>query len=270
MTSIRAAMQQYFYLIHIQYLGFRFHGWAKQPNLKTIHLMIDKTISFVLGHTNFKTLGTSRTDAMVSANHSVFELFLKEPLDAERFMVEFNRNLPLDVRALKIEETSATFNVIQTPKMKEYMYLFSFGEKCHPFCAPVMSSFMENLDIEVMKQGARLFEGVHDFRKYCAKSRDKKSFEREVLLSKIEENETYRASFFPEKSYLYHIHAKGFLRNQIRLMMGQLIKLGQGDISMEQLRASIETPDDAALDYIAPPSGLILHRVVFDESGMGN
>jgi len=267
---ISVFMKRYFYLIHIQYLGFRFHGWAKQPNLKTIHLMIDKTIAFVLGHTDFKTLGTSRTDAMVSANHSVFELFIKEPLDFDHFLTEFNRNLPFDVRALKIEETSATFNVIQTPRMKEYMYLFSFGEKCHPFCAPVMSSFMENLDIELMKQGAGLFEGAHDFRKYCAKSKDKKSFEREVLLSKIEENDLYRANYFPDKSYLYHIHAKGFLRNQIRLMMGQLIKLGSGDISLEQLRESIEAPDDVPFDYIAPPSGLILHRVVFDETGMGN
>ena len=263
------ASPQFFYLIHIQYLGFRFHGWAKQPNLKTIHLMIDKTIAFVLGHTDFKTLGTSRTDAMVSANHSVVELFLKEPLDQDNFLIEFNRNLPMDIRAVLIEETNAEFNVIQTPKVKKYMYLFSFGEKCHPFCAPVMSSFMENLDIELMKQGARLFEGLHDFRKYCAKSRDKVSFEREVLISKIEENELFSASFFPKNSYLYHIQAKGFLRNQIRLMMGQLIKLGKGDISLEQLHESIEAPDDIPLDYIAPASGLILNRVVFDESEMG-
>jgi tRNA pseudouridine38-40 synthase len=263
-------MKQYFYLIHIQYLGFRFHGWAKQPNLKTIHLMIDKTIAFVLGHTNFKTLGTSRTDAMVSANHSVVELFLKEPLDIDHFFAEFNRNLPFDVRALKIEETTAAFNVIQSSRVKEYMYLFSYGEKFHPFCAPVMAGFMENLDIELMKQGARLFEGVHDFRKYCAKSKEKKSFEREILLSKIEENTIYSASYFPNRSFLYHIHAKGFLRNQIRLMMGQLVRLGQGDISMEQLRGSIESPDDLPFDYIAPASGLILHRVVFDEPVMGN
>ncbi len=264
------ASQQFFYLIHIQYLGFRFHGWAKQPNLKTIHLMIDKTITFVLGHTDFKTLGTSRTDAMVSANHSVVELFMKEPLDQKHFLTEFNRNLPFDLRALKIEETTAAFNVIQSPRVKEYMYLFSYGEKCHPFCAPIMSSFIDNLDIDLMKEGARLFEGIHDFRKYCAKSKEKKSFDREVLLSKIEENNIYTASYFPEKSFLYRIHAKGFLRNQIRLMMGQLLKLGRKEISLEQLRESIEMPDDMPFDYIAPASGLILHRVVYDQPGMGN
>jgi tRNA pseudouridine38-40 synthase len=78
-------MQQYYYLIHIQYLGFRFHGWAKQPNVKTVHQFIDKTLPYVLGHNDFKTLGSSRTDAMVSANHFVLELFLKEALDLDSF-----------------------------------------------------------------------------------------------------------------------------------------------------------------------------------------
>ncbi len=255
---------KYYYLIHIQYLGFRFHGWAKQPNLKTIHLMIDKTIAFVLGHSEFRTLGSSRTDAMVSANHGVFELFLKQQIDEESFLRDFNRNLPYDVRALGIEETTAEFNVIQAPKRKEYIYLFTFGDKIHPFCASIMSSFTEDLDISIMMQGARIFEGEHDFEKYYTKSRTKKSFVREVLLSRIEENTLFQANWFPEKSYLYHIHAKGFLRNQIRLMMGQLVKLGKGEISLEQLRQSLHEPDEMPLDYIAPASGLILNKVVFD------
>ena len=257
-------MQQHFYLIHIQYLGFRFHGWAKQPSVKTVHQFIDKTLPFVLGHSNFKTLGSSRTDAMVSANHAVFELFLKEPLDVEHFFKEFNRNLPLDIRATKIEETDADFNVIQSPKIKEYMYLFAFGEKCHPFAASILSSFMEEMDIELMKQGAQLFQGIHNFKKYCTKPSENTVFEREIDLSFIEENQIFQANFFPEKSWVYHIHSKGFMRNQIRLMMGQLIRLGKGEISIKDIAHSLQDPDDIPLDYIAPPSGLILNRVRFD------
>jgi tRNA pseudouridine38-40 synthase len=161
---------KYFYLIHIQYLGFRFHGWAKQPNVKTVHQFIDKTLPFVLGHKNFKTLGSSRTDAMVSANHAVFELFIDEALDIEYFFREFNRNLPSDIRIIKIEETDADFNVIQSPKIKEYIYLFAFGEKCHPFAASMLASFMENLDIDVMIEGARHFQGRHNFKKILHKA----------------------------------------------------------------------------------------------------
>ncbi len=258
-------MSTHFYLIHIQYLGFRFHGWAKQPNVKTVHQMIDKTLSFVLGNRSFKTLGSSRTDAMVSANHGVFELFLNAPLDEASFMHEFNRNLPNDIRAVKIEATDAKFNVIQAPRIKSYLYLFSFGEKCHPFSAPFLASFMEDFDIDLMRQGAEVFEGLHNFRKYCTKPSGKVNFVREIKRSRIEENHIYKASFFPTKSYAYHVHAKGFMRNQIRLMMGQLIRLGRHEINIDDLRQSLIQPDNVPFEYIAPPSGLILNEIHFKE-----
>lgn len=256
--------QKFFYLIHIQYLGFRFHGWAKQPSVKTVHQMIDKTLPFVLGHRHFKTLGSSRTDAMVSATHAVFELFLDKPLEKESFLLELNRNLPMDIRAIKIEETHAGFNVIQTPKTKEYAYLFAFGEKCHPFTAPLLASFMENLDIDLMKEGATLFQGRHNFRKYCTKPSINTNFERDIETSFIEENNLIHASFFPQKSWAYHIHAKGFLRNQIRLIMGQLLRLGKREIHLNDIHNSLLHPDDTPLEYIAPPSGLILNKINFE------
>lgn len=256
-------MKQYYYLIHIQYLGFRFHGWAKQPNVKTVHQFIDKTMPFVLGHSNFKTLGSSRTDAMVSANHAVFELFLKEPLDKESFFHELNSNLPTDIRAIKIEETDPEFNVIQSPKTKEYVYLFACGEKCHPFTASILSSFMYDLDIDQMKAGASLFKGKHNFKKYCTKPSDKTVFERVIEESRIEENKIYTANFFPGISYVYHVHGKGFMRNQIRLMMGQLLRLGRGEITLEDIAYSLSNPNEIPLDCIAPPSGLILNKVNF-------
>lgn len=256
-------MRQYFYLIHIQFLGFRFHGWAKQKNVKTIHQFIDKTLPFVLNHGNFKTLGSSRTDAMVSANQYIFELFMQEPLDLTHFIQEFNRNLPADIRAIKIEGTNEDFNIILAPRLKEYLYLFAFGEKCHPFSASLISSFVEELDVDLMKKGALLFQGKHNFKKYCTKPSAHATFKREVHLSRIEENKLYNASFFPEISYAYHIHARGFLRNQIRLMMGQLLRLGRKEISLEDIEHSLIHPDEVPLDYIAPPSGLILNKVSF-------
>jgi tRNA pseudouridine38-40 synthase len=189
---------------------------------------------------------------------------LKEPLDVDYFFKEFNRNLPLDIRATKIEETDADFNVIQSPKIKEYMYLFAFGEKCHPFTASILSSFMEALDIHLMMEGAKLFRGKHNFKKYCTKPSEKTEFERTIDVSFIEENTFFKANFFPEISWVYHIHSKGFMRNQIRLMMGQLIRLGKGEISLEDIRQSLHDPDDISLDYIAPPSGLILNKVRFE------
>lgn len=257
-------MWTHFYLFHIQYLGFRFHGWQKQPGVKTIESMLRKTATFVLGHGDFRILGSSRTDARVSANHAAFELFLKEPVDTRGLMDSFNLNLPNDIIVLAIEPVHASFAIIQAPRSKEYLYLFAFGETCHPFCAPILSSFPDPLDIEYMGQGARLFEGAHNFRQYCTKPGPGTQFEREINVSRIEENNEYTASFFPEKSYLFRIQSRGFLRNQIRLIMGQLLRLGRCEINLNDIRMSLTGVDPRPFRTIAPASGLILNRIDFD------
>ena len=129
--------------------------------------MILKTLKFVLPGKKFKILGAGRTDAKVSALDAAFELFLEdEPIaNMQLFLEEFNQNLPPDIRALDITEVTKDFNVIQNSKMKEYVYLFSFGKKNHPFCAPFLTNIIDNLNIEQMKLAAKLFEGEHDFSK---------------------------------------------------------------------------------------------------------
>jgi tRNA pseudouridine38-40 synthase len=255
---------QYFYLIHIQYLGFRFHGWAKQPHLKTVHSMLDKTMEYVLGHSNFKTMGCSRTDSMVSAHHSAFELFVNEPQHLEELLKVINSNFPPDMKAVKVEQVDKSFNIINTPKTKEYLYLFCFSMKPHPFTAPLMMSFEENLDIDLMQKGAKLFEGTHNFKSYCTKPSANTNFIRTIDCSEIVENDIYTANFFPPKSYLYRIRSKGFMRNQIRLMMGQLVRLGKGEITIKALAESLNGSAEEALHFIAPASGLILQEVGFD------
>lgn len=248
-------------------MGYRLHGWQKQPDVKTVEGLITKTMRWVMPDAKCKILGTSRTDAMVSAEESAFELFLDhEPLeDLEEFLTTFNKNLPQDIRALSIEEVDEKFNIIQHSKTKEYAYLFSIGEKFHPFCAPFMANFQEELDIEKMKIAAKLFEGTHNFKNYCVRVSEKSTFERQMLVSEIVENELYTANFFPERSYIFHIHAAGFLRHQVRLMMGSLVLVGRGELSLEDIEDSLK-PDSPELqmDYIAPASGLILNKIEFD------
>jgi tRNA pseudouridine38-40 synthase len=225
--------------------------------------MIDRTLKYVLEDVRFKTLGAGRTDAMVSANEAAFELFIyKQPLeDLDLFLERFNFNLPQDIRALSVEVVSEEFNVIHDSKFKEYHYLFSFGQKNHPFCAPIMTGFQEELNIEAMKEGAHLFQGTHNFRAYCYKATEESQQARTIDGSEIIRNNEYSASFFPEISYLFRVSGKGFGRNQIRMMMGALIRLGNGDLSLSQMRESLVTGELDQTNFIAPASGLILHSI---------
>ena len=258
-------MKKYFYVINIQYLGYRFHGWQKQPNVKTLHLMVDRTLNFILEGKYFKSLSSGRTDAMVSAESAAFELFLQEPIEDEiAFLELFNLNLPQDIRALDIKEVDDKFNIIQHSKIKEYLYLFTYGEKCHPFCAPIMTTILDVLDIELMKQGAKLFEGENYLKSYCYKPTDKGIYTREILTCELVENTIYTANYFPNKSYILRVRGKGFMRNQIRLMMGTLIDLGKGKLSLEDIRFSLLPNSIVKMDYIAPASGLILNKIEFE------
>ena len=250
------------YLVEVQYLGFRFHGWARQPNVKTVQYMIERTLNYVLDGKTFKILGTSRTDAMVSALHSGFQLFLHEPLrDPGAFLESFNENLPADIRATAIRNVPPEFNIIQSPRSKEYVYSFYLSSSADPFYAPFMTCLPEDLDIELMRKGCELYVGRHDFRNFTIKANE--TCVRIISDARIEENNIYEGAFFPDNKYMFCVSGAGFMRQQVRLMMGQLIKLGQGMISLDQFERCVNGDPEIQADYVAPASGLLLKTIDF-------
>lgn len=173
--------------------------------------------------------------------------------------------MPQDIRALSMQEVSEDFNIIHSSKKKEYLYLFSQGQKNHPFCAPIITTILEALDVELMKKGAALFKGEHNFKSYCYKPSENGLFIREIEACELIENTIYTANFFPDKSYALRVVGKGFGRNQIRLMMGALIKLGRGDITLNYIQQSLLPESNEVIGYIAPASGLVLNKIEFVE-----
>ena len=253
----------HFFLVRIEFLGFRYHGWQKQEPFKTVQGMVDKTLLFILGHENFKTLGCGRTDAKVSADDFAFELFMQDHMDTEEVLKKLNQSLPSDIRAKSVEVASPHFNIIQHPKIKEYHYLFCFGEKSHPFNAPFLQNFGEQLNIELMMLAAKEFVGKHNFKRYASKPTAQTVFEREILFSEIVPNRKLGADFFPAESYLFKVSSRGFLRYQVRLMMGALIDVGKALWTLDDLKESLTNYNGKQIRHIAPSSALTLHKVIF-------
>tara|TARA_B100000780_G_C21066223_1_gene428739 strand:- start:290 stop:1072 length:783 start_codon:yes stop_codon:yes gene_type:complete len=253
-----------YYLIKIEFLGFRYHGWQKQAKLKSVQGMIDKTFAFILGHTDFKTLGCGRTDAKVSADDFAFELFVNEFFDCDELLIRLNKELPSDIRAKSVQEVSTDFNIIQHSKIKEYHYYFSSGAKSHPFNAPLIRDFGASLNIESMKEAAALFVGTHNFKRFASKPSANTIFERSILLSVIEENTRFVDVYTPKEVYVFKVRSKGFLRYQVRLMVGALVDVGRGTMTLEDLKETLADFNGTQIRHIAPSSGLILHKVEFD------
>jgi tRNA pseudouridine38-40 synthase len=262
---------KHYYIIEAQFLGFRYFGWQKQSDFKTVQETIEKSLAQLLENDHFTIRGASRTDSMVSAEHFLIELKVKVeiPIDFldQKFIEHLNILLPPDIKILTIRPKSSEFNIISSPKNKEYHYYFSFGKiKPHPFSAPLMTHINGQLDLELMKEGAMLFLGTHHFRQYCFRPKLKKD---EQLIKTIEcieilKNDIYQANFFPEETFYLKIIGHGFARHQIRLIMGALFKLGLNQISLDEIKQSLTGLDYTQIGFIAPASGLVLHKIKID------
>lgn len=254
----------FIYLFSIQYLGLRYAGWAKQNNAKTVQGTLDRVIRYVLGHENFRTLGASRTDSGVSANQAFFCLYTDQELPVSTIHKEFNNNLPADIRVGEGKVADPAFNVIQDVEWKEYHYHLAYKEKFHPFHAGLMSYFAEDLDVREMKEAVGIFEGTHDFRRFCASDKISDSYVREILSAEIQSHQLAGKEGFPEHSLTIKFKGKGFLRYQVRIMVQALVDLGAGKVSKEGLEESLTSKIKKPITHTAPANGLVLHTIQFD------
>jgi tRNA pseudouridine38-40 synthase len=253
----------YRYIFRIQYLGIRYHGWQVQKGLKTIQGTLEKTFRYVIQHKDFNILGSSRTDSGVSSLNGAFELFLPHAIAVDNFILEVNKYLPSDIRILSACQSPEKFNIIQDVRNKNYGYYFAIGEKPHPMYAGSVAYIGQELDLSLMKEGASLFEGKHDFRRFCSHGKNTKDFVRNIIYSRIEKPPENH-SFLPKKTvWVYRVKGEGFLMHQVRRMTAALFLLGNGDIVMEDLKQALKSSQKEPLSGKAPANGLILENVSF-------
>lgn len=253
------------YLFYIQYLGLRYHGWQKQPGLKTIQGKLEKVFRYVLGHEDFTILSAGRTDSGVSCHRGAFELFQIAEIDLEDFINQVNENLPDDIRLLEGKRVSLDFNIIQDVIAKEYRYYFSTGEKFHPFAAGNLTYFIGELDIDLMKAAAAVFVGEHDFRRFCAKQKQSDNYRRQIFESEILEDSLILTDGSEVSRYCYRVKGKGFLMHQVRLMMGSLLGIGRGEITENDILEAFQSQDQSPFCCKVPANGLVLCGVEFDK-----
>lgn len=255
---------RYQYLLYVQFLGFRFRGWQHQPGQQTVEGMLKKTMKFVLPGTPVKLLASGRTDAKVSARALPVSLIVHHEIsDPDSFLNTLNTNLPPDIRVNHLEAVPFDFNVIQDVKSKEYHYYFTNESDFHPNASPFIGYFREPLNIPRMREAASLFEGTHQFEAFCSRPKSKANFERTISRSKIELNTYLTAPFLPETTYAFLVQGSGFLRYQIRMMLGALVMLGRDEIHEDDILAALEGQPTQPITTIAPGSGLVLHQVSY-------
>jgi tRNA pseudouridine38-40 synthase len=256
-------MNKILYRFVISYDGSHYHGFVKQPELPTIQGVMEEKLKQVIPYQNrFRFYGASRTDAHVHARHQICLLNTDVKMEPEEIFEKLSPLLPADIKLFTVDIPEVGFDLISGCQWKEYHYYFSNIKDPTPADdeSTYYTNFFDDLDFEKMKQGAKLFEGFHDFRKFQYKGHQpdmrRKVFECDLLSNqKIENSE--------QNLFMIKVRGKGFLRHMVRIMVGTLIRLGSGEIELSDLEKALSNEYPEQIGFIAPGKGLYLHRIEF-------
>lgn len=264
--DIKSEMQSrpYSYLFSISYFGARYKGWAPQPNQPTVQKRLERVIRHVLEHEDFSLIGASRTDAGVSCIGGFVQVFLREEVDMNSLLPQFNKHLPQDIHLNSVKEVSVNFNLIQSVSQKTYRYYFSNSSSLHPFASAFLVNIPEKLDWESMKKGCHLFVGEHNFKAFCRPSEKKSDYTRKVLSAKICDSNEFFGQYFPHEIYYFEITGSGFLHHQVRMMMSAVWQLGKEEMDLPEIHDRFESPEKFEKLSPAPSNGLVLWKTVLE------
>jgi tRNA pseudouridine38-40 synthase len=235
----------------LEYDGTDYVGWQRQPNGLSVQQVTEEALLQVMG--NPVALHSSgRTDAGVHARCMIahFQTELNLPLSAFREGV--NRYLPRDIAVREAEEVAEDFHSRFDAKGKWYRYTLYL----HPVRSPLHERYSWHirgpLDLEAMTGAATYFVGRHDFCAFRTTGCAARSTEREIFSFEISREDD-----------LVHLDVRGsgFLRNMVRVMVGTLVEIGFGKLTVECIASLLAGQPEISPGATAPPQGLCLMDV---------
>lgn len=234
----------------ISYDGSFYCGSQTQPN----GLSVEDKLQEVFKHLNIDTkiVLSGRTDKDVHATGQVFNCQLPDYWkDLKKLKEILNRHLPLSIRVNKINFVNEDFHSRFHAKKRVYRYIIT-SKPTTAFNSRYVT-YIKHIDENKIKEAIKLFIGTHDFEFFHKRGSDKENLVREV----------FDANFYKYRDiYVFKFTANSYLRSQIRLMVGFLLKINEGSFSKEDLLVQLNRQKHL---YKTPasPYGLYLAKVYY-------
>jgi tRNA pseudouridine38-40 synthase len=242
----------------LEYEGTRYRGWQVQKNARTVAGEIGEAVRRLSGRRDFELYGSGRTDAGVHALAQVAHLDLNTTLDPGRLAFSLNDELPADIHVLHAERVGRRFHARHDAVGRSYLYQVS--RRRTALQKPFVWWIKDPLDVSAMREAARAFEGLHDFRSFADVS---ESDEARVKVEPLELLE--RGSLL-----LVRVRGSHFLWKMVRRMVGVLVEVGRGGLASSEVGRLLQSPSSLPARLTAPPSGLFLEGVYYPgEAGPG-
>ncbi len=241
------------YKVTLAYDGKNYAGFQSQTNAVAIQDIVERAIERVFGE-KIRIIMSSRTDAGVHALGQVFHFDSDKEKDEGKLKFSLNSLLPDDIHVTQVKQVSRDFHARYSVKKKTYEYLINIGEYDVFLKGRAYQCFYK-LDVDLMKEGAKLFVGEHDFTSFNTSSL--KEYPNQV-------RNITEFSITRKKDLLkIRVTSSGFLRNMVRIMVGTLIDLGRGKKSLEDVKNMLEYPNKSTRRYNADPNGLYLVKIFY-------
>lgn len=241
------------YFFEISYLGTNYCGWQRQKSVSSIQETLETQFDKIFTG-SFRIHGCGRTDAGVHASQYFFHIDIESEFAFEALIYKLNRMLPFDIRIMNILAMSPRANAQKDAILRTYEYHIHFTKD--PFIDHISYYEAGTLDFSSMKLAIALIEGQHDFSYFC-KSPDKQ----DNCICRIESAEMIVNE--EGQNVTLQFCGNRFLHHMIRLLVGNLLKIGKGTLSIEQFQAYLELRQKPEYFDIAYPQGLFLSGVEY-------
>ena len=241
----------------IQYDGSSFRGWQNQKDSITVQGTLEEKIAELDLSKSVKVIAAGRTDSGVHASGQVVHFDYSGPIPTERWTSALNGRLPLSINVLEAVSVPIEWHACYSAKYRRYRYSIFNGSYPNLFLQKVSwHRYRSKLDVDLMRQALTDLLGLHDFAAF-----QKAGSNRSNSFTTVQDVSIFRNGDI----VTVEIQASGFLYGMVRLLIGQLVAVGEKRLSLEKFKHRWRKGLRSDVKEAAPPHGLCLIRVGYEE-----
>ena len=243
------------YFIYLSYDGTRYHGWQIQPGDISVQECLMKALSTLLRRETVEVTGAGRTDAGVHARLMVAHFDHETALDTAFLTDKLNRLLPPDIAVYRVVEVRPDAHARFDATSRKYRYYVTTSKT--PFRRHYSCRLFNRPDFEQMNHAAETLFEYTDFTSFSKLHTDVKTNNCRIMYARWEQEDA--------DTWVFTIRADRFLRNMVRAVVGTLLEVGRGKLTIEGFRQVIEKKDRCSAGTSVPGNALFLVDVTYPE-----
>lgn len=239
------------YAIEVAYTGTRYGGFQIQANTPTIQGEVEKVLAVLFRH-QFELTGSSRTDAGVHAQSNYFHVDTEfwDGVDMEQRVYNLNALLPSDIAVRSIREVASDWHARFSAMGRRYRYT-CYRQK-DPFLVDRAYFFPYRVEAARLQQAAAYLLDVRNFQTFSKRNTQVHTFDCQLTQSDWQ---------FEQNRFMYTVAGNRFLRGMVRGLVGTMLQVGTGKMSIERFQEIIALRDCTLADFSTPAKGLVLEGV---------